>query len=239
MKIPSIEEMLQAGVHFGHQISRWHPKMKPYIFTHRNGVHVIDLEQTAQMLPKVLEEVKKMAADGKKILFFTTKAQGKEIVKQAALDAQMPYLTERWMGGILTNFPEMKKLIKKYVNLREQQKSGEFEKYTKKEQSVMSKELEKMAVYLDGLVGLEKMPDVIFLPSFQREKIAVTEANKMHVPVIGVCDTNANPLKATHVIPANDDGVRSIEMIVGLVAQAIKEGNKEREKNAKTLGKDK
>ncbi len=230
MTIPSILEMLQAGVHFGHQTSRWHPKMKDFIYTDRNNIHVIDLEKTQAQLESVLPEIKKMAAEGKQILFVSTKPQAREVVKAAAIECGMPFLTDRWLGGMLTNFGEIKKLVKKYNTLKEEQATGELEKYTKKEQLDIAKELEKMDIYLGGLAKLEKMPDALFLPSMQREKTAVMEANRMHVPIIAVCDTNANPEKADLVIPANDDAVNSIKMIVNLVAQAVKEGKVEGEK---------
>lgn len=216
--------MLKAGVHFGHQTSRWHPKMKPFIFTQRMGIHVIDLEKTQVELQKTLEVVEQMAAEGKKILFVSTKAQAKEIVKQAAQDAGMPYLVDRWVGGLLTNFPEMNKRIKKLIELREQRDSGELERYTKKEQLDITREIEDMEETIGGLVGLTAMPDAIFVPAMQKEKTAVIEANRMKVPIIAVCDTNANPTKADYIIPANDDAVKSIAMIVTLVGEAAKAG---------------
>ncbi len=231
MKYPSILEMLQSGVHFGHKDSRWHPKMKPYIFTERNRVHIINLEETEKQLKEILPIVKAMAAEGKKILFVSTKPQAREIVKAAAIDCGMPYLTDRWLGGMLTNFSEIKKLIKRYVEMKDKQTKGELGHYTKKEQLEISKDLEKKDGYLAGLVSLTRMPDALFIPSMQREKTAVTEANRMGIEIIGVCDTNANPLKATYVIPANDDAVKSIQMMVGLVAEAAKEGVVEFEKN--------
>lgn len=231
MKMPSILEMLQSGVHFGHQVSRWHPKMKPFIFTQRNGVHVIDLEKTQVKLKETLEAVKKLASEGKVILFVTTKPQAKEIVRGAAVSCGMPYLVERWLGGLLTNFPELKKLIKKYNTMKAEKESGEWEKYTKKEQLTFTKHLIKMDKSLVGLATLEKMPDAIFVPAVQKEKTAMVEANRMKVPVIGICDTNTNPHKTEHFIPANDDAVNAIKMIVGLVAEAVKEGKAEWEKN--------
>lgn len=237
MKIPSIVEMLQAGVHFGHQTSRWHPKMEEYIFTERNGVHVIDLEKTRVKLEETLEAVRALAADGKEILFITTKPQAREIVRNAAVDCGSPYLVERWVGGLLTNFLEMKKLFKKYTGLKEQQASGELERYTKQEQSKIIKDLEKMEKTLSGLAHLDKMPDVLFVPALQREKTAVMEANKTGVPIIGICDTNANPDKVEYIIPANDDAVNSIRMMVELVAGAIKEGKEEYKKKAPVVKK--
>lgn len=229
-KIPTLVEMLEAGVHFGHQKSRWHPKMKEYIFTERAGVHVIDLEKTQVKLGEALEAAKRMASEGRQILFATTKPQAREIVKNAAMDCGMPYLVDRWVGGLLTNFPELKKLLKKYLSLKEQQTKGELGKYTKKEQLEIAQKLEKMDRSLGGLASLDKLPDALFIPALQKEKTAVTEANRMGVPIIGVCDTNANPDHATYVIPANDDAVKSIQLIVGLVAGAIKEGREEFEK---------
>lgn len=236
MKIPSILEMLQAGVHFGHQVSRWHPKMKPYIFTDRNGVHVIDLEQTQIKLKETLETVKNLAAEGKVILFVTTKPQAREIVKEAAISCDSPYLVDRWLGGMLTNFDEIKKMIKKYNDLKEKQASGELERYTKKEQLDFAKEIESMGSYLAGLAKLKKMPDALFIPALQREKTAVVEANKMNVTIIGVADTNANPDKVDYFVPANDDAVNSIKMVVNLMAEAIKEGKAEFEKKSKVVG---
>lgn len=234
MKIPSIIEMLQAGVHFGHKVSRWHPKMKPFIFSQRNQIHIIDLDATKAQLEKVLPDVKKMAADGKQILFVSTKPQAREIVKQAAKDCGMPYLTDRWIGGMLTNFDEIKKLIRKYMSLVEQKEKGELGKYTKKEQLEIERQIEKMETYLGGLTMLTHIPDALFVPAVQREKTAITEANRMNIPVIGVCDANANPSKVAYVIPGNDDAVKSIELMVSVIRDAIKEGNAEREKNVAT-----
>ncbi|MBU0661046.1 30S ribosomal protein S2 [Patescibacteria group bacterium] len=236
MQTPTLIEMLKAGVHFGHQKFRWHPKMDQYIFTERHGVHILDLEKTQAQLAEVLPAVQKMAAEGKQIVFVSTKPQARAVVKQAAEACGMPYLTERWLGGMLTNFAEIKKLIKKYNSLKEQQANGELEKYTKKERVAIGKQIEKMDTYLSGLADLKAMPDAIFVPAVQREKTAVTEANRTGVTVIGVCDTNANPNRVTHVIPANDDAVRSIEMMVNLVRDAIEAGKKEFEQK-KTLDK--
>lgn len=223
-------EMLKAGVHFGHQVSRWHPKMKQYIFGQRNNVHVIDLEKTQEMLKTTLESIKNLAKEGKVILFVSTKPQAKAVVKAAAIECNSPYIVDRWIGGLFTNFAEIKKLIRKYNTLREQQATGELEKYTKKEQLDIAKDLEKKEVSLGGLTTLDKMPDVLFVPSLQAEKTAVTEAKKMGIEIIGVCDTNANPDNADFIIPANDDAVNSITMMANLVAGAIKEGKAEAEK---------
>lgn len=230
MKYPTLVEMLQAGAHFGHQVSRWHPKMKPFIFAERNGVHVIDLQQTLSQLQDVLPKVKQMAAEGKQILFISTKPQAREIVKQAAIECGMPYLVDRWIGGALTNFSEIKKLIKQYVDLKTKQEKGELEHYTKKERVMIQKKIEKMSSYMEGLTGLTRLPDAVFMPAVQREKTALVEAKKTGTTVIGVCDTNANPNKIELPVCANDDAVKSIQMMVSLVAGAIAEGRAEYEK---------
>ncbi len=229
MNIPSVKELLEAGVHFGHSTSRWHPKMKPFIYFERQGIHVIDLEKTRVQLVDVLNNVRRMAREGKVILFISTKPQAKAIVKQAAIDCGMPYLVERWIGGLLTNFTEMKKLFTNYLKLKDQKATGEIERYTKQEQVKIIKDLEKMDTYLDGIAHLTRIPDVLFIPSVHQEKTALTEANKTDVQVVGVCDTNSNPDKVNFVIPANDDATRSITMIVGLVSEAVKEGRREYE----------
>lgn len=230
MKIPSILEMLKAGVHFGHQTTRRHPKMDEFIFTKRNGVHIIDLEKTKSKTEEFLAEAQKMAKAGKTILFVSTKPQAKQIVKEAAISCGMPYLVDRWVGGLITNFSEIKKLIARYNKLKEEQANGELEKYTKKEQIDIAKQLVKMDISLAGLAGLKELPDALFIPSLQREKTAVVEATKMKVPVIGISDTNANPDKADLFIPANDDAINSIKMMVNLVADAIKTGAAQQEK---------
>ena len=227
MTYPSILDMLQAGVHFGHQVSRWHPKMKQFIFGDRNRIHIINLEETEKQLKAILPQVKQMAAEGKTILFVTTKPQARELVKAAAEECGMPFLVDRWLGGMLTNFPEMRKLIKNYVATKTKLVAGELGNYTKKEQLEIARAIGKQDSYLGGLATLDRMPDALFIPSVQREKTAVVEANKMNVPIIGLCDTNANPAKVTFPIPANDDAVKSLTLLVNLVSATIKEGKNE------------
>lgn len=231
--------MLKAGAHFGHQKSRWHPKMEQYLFGARNGVHVINLEKTLEELQKSLDYVKTLAGKGQVILFVGTKKQAREAVKAAAETGGMPYLVERWIGGMLTNFSEVRNRLKKYKNLKEQVASGEIERYPKKEQVRMKKDLAKMDRYLAGLVALERMPDALYLADMRVEKTALAEANRMGVPVVGVCDSNVNPEKAQYLIPANDDAVNSIKMMAELVAEAAKEGKAEWEKNKATAVKEK
>ncbi|PSO45135.1 MAG: 30S ribosomal protein S2, partial [Parcubacteria group bacterium QH_9_35_7] len=167
MEIPSIIEMLKAGMHFGHKSSRWYPKMEPYIFEERQGIHVIDLEKTQEMLNDMLEQVKEKAANGDTFLFMSTKPQAADVVEAAAKEVDMPYLTGRWIGGLFTNFSEVKKSIDKYLDLKEQRATGELEKYTKKEQMEISKFIDKKEEYLGGLASLEEVPDVLFVPSVQ------------------------------------------------------------------------
>ena len=226
-KIPSLEEMLQAGVHFGHKTSRWHPKMEQYIHTARGGVHIINLEETQKQLENVLNYVSTVASRGGVILFVATKRTAQGLVKQYAEEAKMPYVCERWLGGTLTNFGEIRKLVKHYLKLKDQQDKGELGKYTKKERLMISREIKDMERKIYGLRNLEVIPDVMFVIDMKNEKTAVKEAKQKNVPVVAVCDTNVNPDKAKFVIPANDDAVKSIEMMLRLVTEAIAEGKKE------------
>lgn len=217
-------EMLKAGVHFGHQKSRWHPKMKDYIFGVRNSVHIINLEKTQEELAKALDYVKTLASKGQIILFVGTKRQAREIIKAAAISCGMPYLVERWIGGLLTNFEEVRRRLKKYNGLKEQFATGEVERYTKKEQLNLKKQLEKMDKYLIGLAKLEKMPDALYIADIRTEKTALAETERTSLPTIAVCDSNTDPTKVNFPIPANDDAVNSIKMVADLVAGAIAEG---------------
>lgn len=230
-KIPSMMDMLKAGAHFGHQSSRWHPKMQPYLFGLRNGVHVIDLEKTVEEMEKTLNYVRTLAGQGKVILFVGTKRQAREVVREAAIACGMPYLVERWIGGLLTNFEEVKRRLKKYNTLKEQIKTGEIERYTKKEQIVLKKMVEKMDKYLVGLTKLEKIPDALYIADLRVEKTAVAEAKRTGVKIVAVCDSNVNPTKADHIIPANDDAVNSIKLMANVMSEAVKEGRAEWEKN--------
>jgi len=231
-------ELLKSGMHFGHQKSRWHPKMKPYIFGVRNGVHILDLERSVEMLQVALDYVKGLAATGKVVLFVGTKRQAQPLVRAAAESCGMPFLTERWIGGVLTNFDETKQRIKKYKNLKQQIATGEIEKYTKKEQLDLIKSVAKMDKYLAGLTTMEKMPDAMFIIDMRVCKTAVNEGLRTNVPIIGVCDTNVNPDQATYIIPANDDAVNSIKTISNLIAEAINEGKADWEKNKAAMEKE-
>jgi len=237
-KLPTLLELLKAGAHFGHQKSRWHPKMEPYIYGVRGGVHIIDLEKTLEMTEKALDYAKNLAAEGKVILFVGTKRQTRDLIKSAAEACGMPYLVERWIGGLLTNFEEMKRRLRKYQTMHEEVRTGEVEKYTKKEQIKFKKELEKMDKYLVGLTNLDKMPDAVYIADMRTEKTALAETSRKHVPVIGVCDTNVDPNDADYPIPANDDAVNSIRLVADLLAEAVNEGKKEFEKKKAEAPKD-
>jgi len=226
-KMPTLLDMLKAGVHFGHQKSRWHPKMEQYIFGARNSVHIINLEKTQEELEKALGYVKNLASKGQVILFVGTKRQARDIIKEAAINCGMPYLVERWIGGLLTNFDEVKRRLKKYKHLKEQFATGEIERYTKKEQLNLKKQLEKMDKYLVGLTDLEKMPDAVYIADMRTEKTALAETERVEIPTVAVSDTNTDPTKVLYAIPANDDAVNSIKMIADLISSAISEGKAE------------
>ena len=230
-QMPTLVDMLKAGVHFGHQKSRWHPKMEQYLFGSRNGVHVIDLDKTQEELEKALTYVKDLAAKGKVILFVGTKRQARTLVQAAAESCGMPFLTERWIGGLLTNFDEFRRRLKKYKTLKDMAATGEIEKYTKKEQSTFKKQIAKMDKYLAGLVTVDKIPDALYITDVRVEKTAVTEARRVHVPIVAVCDSNVDPTKVQYPIPSNDDAVKAIKLIADLIAAAVNEGKVEFEKN--------
>lgn len=223
-KLPTVEEMLKAGMHFGHRTSKWHPKMEPFIFTSRNGVHVIDLSKTKKCLKSALEYLEKAASEDKTILLVGTKTQVKDKLKKVALDAGVPYVNEGWLGGAVTNFLVIKKAIKKYKTLLEEKESGKLDRYTKKERISIDKEILRLEKKVGGLVNLTKTPDVVFVWDIREEETALTEAKKKDIPVVAVCDTNVNPKNVDYIIPANDDATKTINMILALVGDAIKEG---------------
>jgi len=224
--------MLEAGVHFGHQVGRWHPKAEPYIFTQRNNIHIIDLDETRKALEHVLGFVRDTVAKGGIILFLGTKNQARDIVKKYASECGMPYLTEGWLGGLITNFKEILILIKKYNELLRRQEKGEFKKYTKKEQLVFAREIEKLHHRVGGIKDLVKIPDAIYIVDLRHEKTARREAEKKGMKMVAICDTNIDPTSIDYCIPANDDAVKSIEIVTRLIAEAVQEGKEE----AKNVG---
>ncbi len=211
-------------MHFGHQVSKRHPKMQPYIFGARKGIHIIDLEATQKKLEEAVEKAGKLASDGKTILFVGTKKQIAPIIKKYAEESGMPYIISRWLGGTLTNFFSILGLVKKYKSLTEQLGKGELGKYTKKEQGMIKKDLEKTKTFVEGLVGLNKMPDALFIADLKKDATAFMEARHKKIPIIAICDTNVNPVNVDYLIPANDDSVGSVELVVSSLAGAIKEG---------------
>lgn len=226
-KIPTVEEMLKAGMHFGHQTSKWHPKMEPFIFGQRSGVHIIDLVKARKMLENSLEFMKKFAQEGKIILFVGTKMQVKKPIKNMAESVGMPYVNEKWMGGTLTNFSVIKKMIKKYVDYMNDKSSGKLSKYTKKERLEIDREIERLRVKVGGLTVLNRLPDALFIWDIKTEKTAVIEAKKRNIPIIAVCDTNVDPTGINYVIPSNDDATKTIKLLISTIKDALEEGKKE------------
>lgn len=219
--IPSLEVLLQAGVHFGHRTAKWYPKMKQYIFGVRHGVHIIDLEQTAIKLKAATAYVADIAARGGKILFVGTKKQVKNIIKQVAESCGMPYINERWLGGTFTNFSQIAKLAKRYKELKAKIGTADYAKYTKKEQSVFTEEIEYLEKKVGGILGLERLPQAVFIVGLKEEETAVKEAISIGIPIIALCDTNTDPTHIAYPIPANDDAVRSVQVICQTIADAI------------------
>lgn len=227
-------ELLQSGVHFGHQKGRWHPKMKQYIFAERNGVYVIDLEKTVEKLAEAAEFVQSIGEKGGTILFVGTKSQGKNIMEKYAKQAGMPYIKERWVGGLFTNYANVGKLIKKYKSLREQRDSGALAKYTKKEQVNIGKEIERLEKMVGGLDDMTRLPDAVFILDAKHEKTALLESRTRKIPIISFADTNINPELLDYPIPANDDAVNSIDIIARTIAEAINFGKVKASKEKKS-----
>jgi small subunit ribosomal protein S2 len=225
--IPSLVDMLSAGMHFGHRSSRWHPKMNPFIHSERNGVHIINLEKTIELLEKALGFIRDTVAAGGTVLIVGTKEQAQAIIERTGKDCAMPYVHRRWLGGTLTNFRMLKdNLLGRYLDLKGKIERGELGKYTKKEQLEFVKKAQELDVKVGGFAALEKLPEAIFILDLKTESTALTEALETKVPIIAVCDTNVNPEGIAYPIPANDDAVKSIDMIMTLVAEAVKEGKK-------------
>jgi small subunit ribosomal protein S2 len=224
MKIPSSLEMLKAGVHFGHQSAKWHPKMKPFIFGERGGVHIINVEKTAEQLEKALSYVTNTVSRGGSILFVGTKRQAQNIVEKYATECGMPYVNVRWLGGTLTNYGQLQRLIRHYLDLKDKREKGELKKYTKLEQLQFDREIAELDEKIGGLSTLTRVPDALFVLDARHEKTAVREAQAMKVPMVALVDSNVNPAGIDYVIPGNDDAVNSLDLIAKLVSGAVKEG---------------
>jgi small subunit ribosomal protein S2 len=224
----SMRQLLEAGVHFGHQTRRWNPKMRPFIFAERNGIHIIDLAQTVKRLDTALDFVTETVARGDSVLFVGTKKQAQEPVMQEAIRAGQPYVTKRWLGGMLTNFVTIKKRIGLLDQLEARQLAGDFDRLPKKEAALLTEELNKLLATLGGIRKMKRVPGAIFIVDPHRERIAVTEANKLEIPVVGTGDTNVDPDELDYIIPANDDAIRAIRLLCQLVADAAIDGARER-----------
>lgn len=224
MKDITLLDLLRSGVHFGHQTSRWHPKMESFIFTQRNGISIIDLEQTKARLLAAAEFSKQVAARGGKVLFVGTKRQAKPILLKYAEQTGMPFVVDRWLGGTFTNFATIQRLIDDFRRLKEERGSGSLTKYTKKEQSMFQREIERLEKLVGGISLLTKLPEAIFVVDLKQEKTAVREAQKRGIPIIAMVDTNVNPEGVTYPIPANDDATKSIDFVTEVLAEAITEG---------------
>ncbi|QEH08575.1 30S ribosomal protein S2 [Histophilus somni] len=220
----SMRDMLQAGVHFGHQTRYWNPKMKPFIFGPRNGVHIINLEKTVPMFNEALVELTRIASNNGRILFVGTKRAASEVVKAAALDCQQYYVNHRWLGGMLTNWKTVRQSIKRLKDLETQSQDGTFDKLTKKEALVRTREMEKLELSLGGIKDMGGLPDAIFVIGADHEHIAIKEANNLGIPVFAIVDTNSSPDGVDFVIPGNDDASRAIQLYLSAATAAVKEG---------------
>lgn len=220
-KTPSLEELLKAGAHFGHRTNRWHPKMKQFIFTSKNGIYIIDLKKTQEKLEEALEFMTKLVAEGKSILFVGTKNQVSEPMKKMAIAATQPYIVGKWLGGYLTNFAIVKKSVKKYLDLIEKREGGKLEKYTKKERLDFDREIKKLELRVGGLASLNKLPDALFVWDIKEEETAIKEAQQKNIPIIAICDTNVNPDEVTYPIPANDDATKTIQLMLDCIEETL------------------
>jgi small subunit ribosomal protein S2 len=219
-----LEALLQAGAHFGHLTRRWNPKMKPFIFMERNGIHIIDLKKTQEMADEAFTAVSNIIAEGKKILFVGTKQQAADVVKEEAKRCNAYYVTERWMGGMLTNFQTIRKSVKRLTNIEKMENDGTFDKLTKKERLMLSRERDKLQEVLQGVVEMTRLPGIIYVVDINKEDIAVKEARRLGIPVAAIVDTNTDPGLVDFPIPANDDALKSIQLITKVVADAVIDG---------------
>lgn len=219
-----MKQLLEAGVHFGHQTRRWNPKMAPYIYMERNGIYIIDLQQTVKKFEEAYEFVKSVAAEGRGILFVGTKKQAQETIKEEAIRCSMYYVNERWLGGMLTNFTTIKRRVLRLKQLEKMEEEGAFDVLTKKEVAKLINERERLERFLGGIKEMEKLPGAVFVVDPRKERIAVAEARKLNIPVIAIVDTNCDPDEVDYVIPGNDDAIRAVKLITAKIADAVIEG---------------
>ncbi|MBR0350122.1 MAG: 30S ribosomal protein S2 [Acutalibacteraceae bacterium] len=224
MPVVSMKQLLEAGVHFGHQTRRWNPKMAQYIFTERNGIYIIDLQKTVGKLEEAYMFIREVAANGDEILFVGTKKQAQDSVKEEAIRCGMPYVNARWLGGMLTNFNTIKRRIKRLEQLKKMEADGTFDLLPKKEVIKLNLEIEKLEKFMGGIVNMKKQPAAMFIVDPRKERIAVQEAKKLGIPLVAVVDTNCDPDEIDYVIPGNDDAIRAVRLIAGAMADAVIEG---------------
>ena len=229
-----MKELLEAGVHFGHQTRRWNPKMKRYIHTEKNGIYIIDLQQTLQLIIDAYEYVKKVVSEDGIVLFVGTKKQTQDIIENYAKDCEMPYVRNRWLGGTLTNFETINKRSKRLSEIEEMESSGIFEKLPKKEVLGIKKEYEKLLYNIGGIRNMNAVPDVLYIVDPHKEEIAVNEAIKLNIPIVAITDTNCDPDKIDYIIPGNDDAIRSCDLITGVICSAVKAGKEQKIKMEKS-----
>ncbi len=222
--VVSMKSLLESGVHFGHRTNKWDPRMRPYIFTERNGIHIIDLQQTVKALNTAYNVVRDCVSTGGSVLFVGTKRQAQETIREEAVRCGMPYVTERWMGGILTNWSTMYQRIQELERLEKMRDTGDINRLTKKEGLLIQREIDRLEIRLSGLRKMKHLPDYVFIVDVCRETTAVKEANKLDIPVIALVDTNCDPTGIEYVIPSNDDAIRAIKLLVGKIADAVQEG---------------
>jgi small subunit ribosomal protein S2 len=224
--IATLRQLLEAGVHFGHQTSRWNPKMRDYIFAARNGIHIIDLAKTQSLLDDAADFVRDLTAGGEKVLFVGTKKQAQDVIQESCERTGMPYVTHRWMGGMLTNFGVIKRQLARLAELRAIRDRGDFERMTTKEANVLMDELDRLERNFGGMSQMKRLPGALFVVDCRKERLAVTEANKLRIPIVAIVDSNCDPELIQHVIPGNDDAIRSVRLMTTSIADAIQDGQR-------------
>ena len=238
MAVVSMKQLLEAGVHFGHQTRRWNPKMSKYIFTERNGIYIIDLQKTVKKAEEAYAFMRSVAEEGKSVLFVGTKKQAQEAIKDEALKADMYFVNERWLGGMLTNFQTIQKRIARLKELETMEQDGTFDVLSKKEVLSLRKEMEKLEKYLGGIKDMKKLPGALFIVDPRKERIAVAEAHKLHIPIVAIIDTNCDPDEIDYPIPGNDDAIRAVKLITGRMADAVIEGRQGQSTEAEAVAEE-
>ena len=238
MAVVSMKQLLEAGVHFGHQTRRWNPKMSKYIFTERNGIYIIDLQKTVKKADEAYAFMRSVAEEGKSVLFVGTKKQAQEAIKDEALKADMYFVNERWLGGMLTNFQTIQKRIARLKELETMEQDGTFDVLSKKEVLSLRKEMEKLEKYLGGIKDMKKLPGALFIVDPRKERIAVAEAHKLNIPIVAIIDTNCDPDEIDYPIPGNDDAIRAVKLITGRMADAVIEGRQGQSTEAEAVAEE-